>query len=427
MVKIADILALEILDSRGNPTVEVTVKLDNGVFATAKTPSGASTGEREALELRDGDKKRFQGKGVLKVIDNILTTIKPVMKGVDPFDQRSIDEKLIELDGTATKSRLGANALLAVSLGAAHAAAKSLNMPLYKYIGGVDTPVLPVPMLNVLNGGKHADTNVDFQEYMIVPAGMPSFKEALRSSVEVYHTLKAILKKRSLTASIGDEGGFAPSLKSNEEPLALLVQAIEQAGHKPGKDIYLAIDPAASEFYTNGKYTLKDDGRTLTSDQMIDLYEKLARAYPLISIEDGLAEDDWDGWVQLSKRLGSRVQLVADDVTVTNTKYIKKLITLHGANSVLIKLNQIGTLTETMEAIRMVRSHGWTAVISHRSGETDDTTIADLAVGTNAGFIKAGAPARGERVAKYNRLLEIEYEFAEGAVYPGKDAFVSIR
>lgn len=427
MAKIEDLLALEILDSRGNPTVEVTVKLDNGIFATAKVPSGASTGEREALELRDGDKKRYQGKGVLKVIDNIANTIKPALKGREPFDQRAIDKKLIELDGTETKSGLGANALLAVSLAVAHGAAKSLNMPLYKYIGGIDTPVLPVPMLNVLNGGKHADTNVDFQEYMIVPAGMPSFKEALRASVEVYHTLKSILKEKSLTTSIGDEGGFAPSLKNNEEPLQLLVQAIEKAGYKPGKDIYLALDPASSEFYGNGKYNLKDEGRILTSEQMIDLYESLVKVYPLISIEDGLAENDWEGWVMLKKRLGSKVQLVADDITVTNTKYIKKLIELDGANSVLIKLNQIGTLTETMEAIRMVRSHGWTAVVSHRSGETDDTTIADLTVAANTGLIKTGAPARGERVSKYNRLLEIEYELGNRALYAGKGAFVSIK
>ncbi len=427
MAKIEDLLALEILDSRGNPTAEVTVKLDNGVFATAKVPSGASTGEREALELRDGDKKRYQGKGILKVVDNVLNTIKPAIKGMEPFDQRAIDKRLIELDGTETKSGLGANAILAVSLAVVHVAARALNMPLYKYIGGVDTPTIPVPMLNVLNGGKHADTNVDFQEYMIVPAGLPSFKEALRASTEVYHTLKSILKERSLTTSVGDEGGFAPSLKNNEEPLQLLFKAIEKAGYKPGKDIYLALDPASSEFYSDGKYHLKDEGRTLTSEQMIDLYEGLARVYPLISIEDGLAENDWDGWVKLTKRLGSKVQLVADDLTVTNTKYIKKLIELDGANSVLIKLNQIGTLTETMEAIRMVKSNGWTAVVSHRSGETDDTTISDLAVAANTGFIKTGAPARGERVSKYNRLLEIEYELAGRAVYPGMQAFVSIK
>ncbi len=427
MAKIEDVLALEILDSRGNPTVEVTLKLDNGVFATAKVPSGASTGEREALELRDGDKKRYQGKGILKVIKNILTIIKPAIKGMEPFDQMAIDKKLIELDGTETKSRLGANAILAVSLAVAHASAKTLNMPLYKYIGGVDTPVIPVPMLNVLNGGKHADTNVDFQEYMIVPAGLKSFKEALQASVEIYHTLKSILKEKSLVTSIGDEGGFAPNLKNNEEPLQLLFMAIEKAGYKPGKEIYLAIDPASSEFYSNGKYNLKDEGRKLNSEQMIDLYESLIKSYPLINIEDGLAENDWDGWVQLKERLGSKTQLVADDLTVTNTKYIKKALEMDAANSVLIKLNQIGTLTETMEAIRMVRSHGWTAVVSHRSGETDDTTIADLAVGANTGFIKTGSPARGERVSKYNRLLEIEYELGEKAIYPGLQAFVSIR
>ncbi len=427
MVKINDVLALEILDSRGNPTVEVTVKLDNGVFATAKVPSGASTGEREALELRDQDKKRYQGNGVGKVIANISNTIRPAIKGMEPFDQRAIDKKLIELDGTETKSGLGANALLAVSLGVAHAAAKAMNMPLYKYIGGIDTPVLPVPMLNVLNGGKHADTNVDFQEYMVVPAGLPSFKEALRASAEVYHTLKSILKEKSLTTSVGDEGGFAPGLRDNEEPLRLLVRAIEKAGYTPGRDIYLALDPASSEFYSSGRYTLKDENRTLTSGQMIDLYDGLVKAYPLISIEDGLAEDDWDGWGELRKRLGSKVQLVADDLTVTNTRYIKKALDVHAANSVLIKLNQIGTLTETMEAIRMVRSNGWTAVVSHRSGETNDTTIADLAVGASTGLIKTGAPARGERVSKYNRLLEIEYELGDRAVYPGMDAFVSIK
>lgn len=426
MIKIEDLLALEILDSRGNPTVEVTVKLDNGIFATAKVPSGASTGEREAIELRDGDKKRYQGRGVLKVINNIIKLIKPAIKGMEPFDQMAIDNKLIQLDGTETKSRLGANAILAVSLAVAHASAKALNMPLYKYIGGTDTPVLPVPMLNILNGGKHADTNVDFQEYMIVPAGFKSFKEALRASVEVYHTLKSILKEKSFVTAIGDEGGFAPNLKNNEEPLQLLLKAIEKAGYKPGKEIYLAIDPASSEFYNNGKYNLKDEGRKLNSEQMVDLYENLIKSFPLINIEDGLAEDDWEGWVIMKERLGSKIQLVADDITVTNTKYIKKAIDMDIANSVLIKLNQIGTLTETMEAIRMVKSHGWTAVISHRSGETDDTTISDLAVGTNTGFIKTGAPARGERVAKYNRLLEIEYELGSRAIYPGIQAFMSI-
>lgn len=423
MTRIEDILALEILDSRGNPTVEVTVKLDNGVFATAKVPSGASTGEREALELRDGDKKRYLGKGVTKVVGTVRTVIRRAVKGMEPFDQRAVDKRLIDLDGTETKSKLGANAILAVSLAVAHAAAKAMDMPLYKYIGGVDTPVLPVPMLNVLNGGKHADTNVDFQEYMIVPAGLPSFREALRASVEVYHTLKSILKGKSLVTSIGDEGGFAPSLRNNEEPLQLLVRAIEKAGYKPGKEIFLALDPASSEFYSNGKYNLKDEGRKLTSGQMIDLYESLVKAYPLISIEDGLAENDWNGWVQLKKRLGSKIQLVADDLTVTNTKYITRAIKADAANSVLIKLNQIGSLTETMEAVRMVKSNGWTAVISHRSGETDDTTIADLAVAANTGLIKTGAPARGERVSKYNRLLEIEYELSGRAVYPGTIAF----
>ncbi len=426
MVKIDDVLALEILDSRGNPTVEVTVRLDNGVFTTAKVPSGASTGEREALELRDGDKNRYQGKGVLKVLKNIKNVIKPALRGMEPFDQRAIDKKMIELDGTETKSKLGANALLAVSLAVARVGAKALNMPLYKYLGGVDTPVLPVPMLNVLNGGKHADTNVDFQEYMIVPAGLPSFTGALQASVEIYHTLKSILKDKGLVTSIGDEGGFAPNLKNNEEPLQYLSRAIEKAGYKPGKDIYLALDPASSEFYSGGKYHLKDEGRNLSSAQMIDLYAGLIKSYPLISIEDGLAENDWNGWVQLKEKLGSKVQLVADDLTVTNTKYIRKAIEQDAANSVLIKLNQIGTLTETMEAIRMVKTNGWTAVVSHRSGETDDTTIADLSVAANTGFIKTGAPARGERVAKYNRLLEIEYELGTRAVYPGLQALSSV-
>ncbi len=426
MVKIEDILALEILDSRGNPTVEVTVRLDNGIFTTAKVPSGASTGEREALELRDGDKKRYQGKGVLTVLKNIKNAVKPALLGMEPFDQRAIDTTMVELDGTETKSKLGANALLAVSLAVARVSAKTLNVPLYKYLGGVDTPVLPVPMLNVLNGGKHADTSVDFQEYMIVPAGLSSFSEALRASVEVYHTLKSILKDKGLVTSIGDEGGFAPSLKNNEEPLEYLSRAIEKAGYKPGRDIYLALDPASSEFYSNGKYHLKDEGRTLSSGQMIDVYAGLIKSYPLISIEDGLAENDWNGWVELKERLGSKVQLVADDLTVTNTKYIRKAIERDAANSVLIKLNQIGTLTETMEALRMVKSHGWTAVISHRSGETDDTTIADLSVAANTGFIKTGAPARGERVAKYNRLLEIEYELGTRAVYPGMRALTSV-
>ncbi len=427
MTKIEDILALEILDSRGNPTVEATVKLDNGAFATAKVASGASTGEKEAIELRDGNKNRYQGKGVLKVVDNIRNIIKPAMKGTEPYDQRAIDRKLIELDGTETKSRLGANAILAVSVAVARVSAKTLNMPFYKYIGGVDTSVIPVPMFNVLNGGKHADTMVDFQEYMIVPAGLISFREALRAASEVYHALKSILKEKSLATSVGDEGGFAPNFKNNEEPLQFLMKAIEKAGYKPGRDIYLSIDPASSEFYANGKYHLKDEDKILTSEQMIELYDGLIKAYPLINLEDGLAENDWNGWVQLNKRLGSKIQLVADDLTVTNTKYIKKAIELNVANSVLIKLNQIGTLTETMEAIRMVKSRGWTTVVSHRSGETDDTAIADLAVGANTGFIKTGAPARGERVAKYNRLLEIEYELADRAVYPGMNAFAGVR
>ncbi len=425
-MKICDVSALEILDSRGNPTVEVAVKLDSGVSAAAKVPSGASTGEREALELRDGDKKRYQGKGVLKVIDNIVKIIKPGITGMNASDQVNIDRKLIDLDGTETKSKLGANAILGVSLAAAQAAAKAMGIPLYKYIGGIDTYLMPVPMLNILNGGKHADTNVDFQEYMIVPAGISSFREAIRASVEVYHTLKSILKDASLVTSVGDEGGFAPDLKNNEEPLQFIVKAIEKAGYKPGKEIYLALDPASSEFYKDGKYVLKDENKTLNSTKLIDLYESMVKAYPLISIEDGLAENDWNGWVEMKKRLGSKIQLVGDDITVTNTRYIKKLIELDGANSVLIKLNQIGTLTETMEAIRMVQSHGWTAVVSHRSGETDDTTISDLTVGKNTGFIKTGAPARGERVAKYNRLMEIEQELGGNASYAGMSAFVSI-
>ncbi|MCL4478687.1 MAG: phosphopyruvate hydratase [Deltaproteobacteria bacterium] len=425
-MKICDVSALEILDSRGNPTVEVMVKLESGVSAAAKVPSGASTGEREALELRDGDKKRYQGKGVLKVIDNIVKIIKPEITGMNAYDQINIDRKLIDLDGTETKSKLGANAILGVSLAVAQAVAKAMGIPLYKYIGGIDTYLMPVPMLNILNGGKHADTDVDFQEYMIVPAGISSFREAIRASVEVYHTLKSILKDASLVTSVGDEGGFAPDLKNNEEPLQFIVKAIEKAGYKPGKEIYLALDPASSEFYKDGKYILKDENKTLNSTKLIDLYESMVKAYPLISIEDGLAENDWNGWVEMKKRLGSKIQLVGDDITVTNTRYIKKLIELDGANSVLIKLNQIGTLTETMEAIRMVQSHGWTAVVSHRSGETDDTTISDLTVGKNTGFIKTGAPARGERVAKYNRLMEIEQELRGNASYAGMSAFVSI-
>jgi len=420
MGMIVGIFAREILDSRGNPTVEVDVTLESGVVGRAAVPSGASTGTFEALELRDKDPKRYEGKGVLQAVDNVNNVIAPEIVGMDSLEQTTIDRKMIELDGTPDKSKLGANAILGVSLACARASAEELGLPLYRYIGGTNTKLLPVPMMNVLNGGKHADNNVDLQEFMIVPVGGGSFKEALRIGAEVYHTLKSILKEMGLSTAVGDEGGFAPNLKSNEEPFELLMKAIEKAGYKPGVDVVLAIDPASSEFFKDGKYILKADNRELTSEEMVEFYEKLVESYPaIVSLEDGLAEEDWEGWKILTKRLGKKIQLVGDDIFVTNPLRVKKGIDMGVANSVLIKLNQIGTLTETLDVIELAKKNGYKAVVSHRSGETDDTFIADLVVATNLGQIKTGAPARIERVVKYNQLIRIEEELGEVAEFAG--------
>ncbi len=416
MSAIIDVSAIEILDSRGNPTIRCTLVTENDVIGVSEIPSGASTGEHEAVELRDGDKSRFGGKGVLKAIENINERIADEVVGIEVTDQAEIDSVMIELDGTENKSELGANAILAVSLAAARAASNELGMPLYRYIGGLHSKYLPIPMLNVLNGGKHADNNVDFQEFMIVPVGAESFKEAMRYASETFHTLKGILKERGLFTGVGDEGGFAPNLQSNEEPLQLLLEAIEKAGYKPMDDIALAIDPAASEFYHDGKYKVGED--LLSSDEMIDLYVELCKKYPIISLEDGLAEDDWDGWEKLTEKLGDHIQLIGDDIFVTNVNIIEKGIERGIANAVLIKPNQIGTLTETLDAIRLAEDACYNFVISHRSGETADTFIADLAVGTNAAMIKTGSACRGERIAKYNRLIEIEEELSPYGEYP---------
>lgn len=427
-VEIIDITAREVLDSRANPTVEVEVILEDGNVGRAIVPSGASTGEFEAVELRDGDKGRYLGKGVLKAVDNVNNIIAPELVGFNVFDQALIDDVLIDIDGTENKGNLGANAILGVSLAVARAAAASLGMPLYQYIGGVNAKVLPVPMMNILNGGKHADNNVDIQEFMIMPVGAESFKEALRMCVEVYHQLKKTLKAKGYNTAIGDEGGFAPNLKSNEEAIQVIVEAAQSAGYKPGEQIMIAIDTASSELYKeDGKYHLEGEGRVLSSSEMVDFYEDLVNKYPIISLEDGLAEEDWEGWKLLTERLGSRIQLVGDDLFVTNTKRLSKGIKLGVANSILIKLNQIGTLTETIEAIEMAERAGYTAVVSHRSGESEDTTIADLVVAMNAGQIKTGAPARTDRVAKYNQLLRIEEELGDIACYLGKDAFYNIK
>ncbi|HVA24512.1 MAG TPA: phosphopyruvate hydratase [Chloroflexota bacterium] len=419
MAAIESVRAREILDSRGNPTLEVEITLDDGAMGRAAVPSGASTGAHEAVELRDGDKKRFGGKGVQKAVKNVLETITPEIEGLEATDQVAIDRTLIDLDGTPNKARLGANAILGVSLAVAHAAASSLDMPLYRYLGGVNGKVLPVPLMNILNGGVHADNNVDFQEFMVVPVGAETFAEALRMGSEVFHALKAALHKRGLSGGQGDEGGFAPDLKSNQEAVELVVEAIQAAGYKPGEQIAIALDPASSELFQNGKYELKSEGKTLTASQMVDLWEDWAARYPILSLEDGMAEDDWDGWLELTKRLGSRIQLVGDDLFVTNTERLRRGIDSGVANSILIKVNQIGTLTETLDAIELARRNGYTAVVSHRSGETEDTTIADIAVATNAGQIKAGAPSRSERVAKYNQLLRIEADLGEAAEYRG--------
>jgi enolase len=424
MGEITDIIAREIIDSRGNPTIEVEIFLESGVRERASIPSGASTGEKEALELRDGG-SRFNGKGVLNAVRNVSEEIAPRLRGLDSENQIYIDNLLIELDGTENKSRLGANAILGVSMAVCKATSIEMGIPLFRYIGGCNAKELPVPMMNILNGGAHADNNLDIQEFMIVPAGLSNFPNAIRAGAEVFHTLKGILKKKGLNTSVGDEGGFAPALSSAEDAITLIIQAIELSGYKPGKDIYLALDVAASEFYKDGYYNF--EGKKVSSDDMISYYEVMISKYPLISIEDGLSENDWDGWKVLTRRLGKKVQLVGDDIFVTNKIIIKKGIEDGIANSVLIKLNQIGTLTETLDAIEIAKKAGYTAIISHRSGETEDTTIADLSVAYNTGFIKTGSLARGERVAKYNRLLRIEEELSGSAIYKGKKAFYNLR
>src|SRR6267143_920374 len=426
MSLIEEIHAREILDSRGNPTIEAEVMLIGGEVGRAAVPSGASTGEHEAVELRDEDKKRYAGKGVLKAVHNVNEIIAPEVAGMDALDQSEIDSVLITLDGSPTKSKLGANALLAVSLATARAAANYLEIPLYKYLGGPNARTLPVPMMNIINGGAHADNNVDFQEFMIVPVGAGRFSEALRMGAEIFHALKSVLKKKGYATSVGDEGGFAPNLKSNEEAIETIIEAIAQAGYQAGENVLLALDPAASEFYDGTAYVFKkSDGRRLSSDQMVSFWKDWAGKYPIISIEDGMAENDWDGWKALTDAIGQTVQLVGDDLFVTNTKFLEKGIELGVANSILIKVNQIGTLSETLECIEMAKSNNRTAVISHRSGETEDAFIADLAVATNAGQIKTGSLSRSDRIAKYNQLLRIEEELGDAARYPGRSAFWS--
>lgn len=429
MSLITDIYAREVLDSRGNPTVEVEVWTETDAYGIAMVPSGASTGAFEAIELRDNEKNRYLGKGVLKAVENVNTIIAEEIIGMDVFEQVAIDNLLIELDGTENKARLGANAILGVSLAVAKAAANELGIPLYQYIGGVNAKVLPVPMMNILNGGEHADNNVDIQEFMVMPVGAANFREALRMGAEVFHNLKAVLKGKALNTAVGDEGGFAPNLSSNEEALKTIMEAIERAGYTPGKDVVLALDVAATELYDKEKniYRLAGENRELTSDEMIDYYVELVGKYPIVSIEDGLAEEDWDGWKKLTEKLGNKIQLVGDDLFVTNTERLEKGIGMNVANSVLVKLNQIGTLTETLNTIEMAKTHGYTAVISHRSGETEDTTIADLAVATNAGQIKTGAPSRTDRTAKYNQLLRIEDMLGPSAQYKGMEAFYNIK
>jgi len=424
MSQIDHIHAREILDSRGNPTVEADVILASGERGRAAVPSGASTGEHEAVELRDGDSKRYGGKGVLKAVANVNKTIAVELKGMDALDQRAIDRKLIDLDGTPNKAKMGANALLAVSMANARAAAGVRRLPLYRHLGGDAADTLPVPMMNIINGGAHADNNVDFQEFMIVAVGASSFHEALRTGAEIFHTLRSILKKKGYATGVGDEGGFAPNLKSNEEAIETILQAIDQAGYKAGEGVLLALDPAASEFYDGQSYVFKkSDGRKLTTDQMIDFWKSWVEKYPIISIEDGMSENDWDGWKTLTNEIGQSVQLVGDDLFVTNTKFLQKGIDLGVANSILIKVNQIGTLTETLDCIELAKSNARTAIISHRSGETEDAFIADLAVATNAGQIKTGSISRSDRIAKYNQLLRIEEELGGAAKYPGRGAF----
>lgn len=427
MALISAVYAREILDSRGNPTVEVEVWLDDGSMGRAAVPSGASTGAYEAVELRDGDKERYMGKGVSKAVDNVNDIIAEALIGLDPIRQVEIDNMLIRLDGAPNKGNLGANAILGVSMAVAKAAAASVDVPLYMYLGGVNAKELPVPMMNILNGGAHADNNVDIQEFMAMPVGAPSFSEALRMNTEIYHNLKAVLKERGLSTAIGDEGGFAPNLSSNEEAIEVIVAAIKKAGYKPGEDVAIALDIAASEIYKNGKYNLAGEGVVKTSAQMVDYYAALCEKYPIVSIEDGLDEDDWKGWALLTKKLGDKVQLVGDDLFVTNSERLSRGINEGVANSILIKVNQIGTLTETFTTIEMAKRAGYTCVISHRSGETEDTTLADIAVAVNAGQIKTGAPARTDRVAKYNQLLRIEEDLASAAQYNGKKVFYNLK
>lgn len=428
MGEIMDIYAREILDSRGNPTIEVDVLLDSGAFGRAAVPSGASTGEREALELRDGDKSRYLGKGVLQAVDNVNEIICDALVGWEASDQAGIDAKLIELDGTETKSNLGANATLGVSLACARAAADESGLPFYQYLGGTNAKELPLPMMNIINGGEHADNNVDIQEFMIMPVGATSFKEALRMGAEIFHALKSVLKSKGYNTAVGDEGGFAPNLSSNEEALQVIMSAIEAAGYKPGEDVLLALDVAASEIYAEGKYNFANEKQPIkTAAETVDFYVDLVERYPIISIEDGLAENDWDGWKLMTERLGDKIQIVGDDLFVTNTKILKEGIEKRIANSVLIKLNQIGTLTETLEAIEMAKRAGYTAVISHRSGETEDSTIADLAVATNAGQIKTGSLCRTDRICKYNQLLRIEDELEGVSIFSGKGVFYNLR
>ncbi len=419
MATIKKITAREILDSRGNPTVEVDVRLDNGILGRAAVPSGASTGSREAIELRDGDKKRYLGKGVLKAVENVNKVIAPKLAGMDPRKQKQIDALMIKLDGTENKAILGANAILGVSIAVAKAAAQDKNVSVFKYLGGNNARRLPVPFLNILNGGKHADNNVDIQEFMIVPKGAKSFSDAMRMAAETYHTLKSVLKSKRLGTAVGDEGGFAPDLGSNEEAIQVILAAVEKAGYRPGKDISIAIDAAASEMCEDGKYILRADNRRLSSEEMVKFYENLVSKYPIVSIEDGLSEEDWDGWKILTKRLGKKVQLVGDDIFVTNPKILAEGIKQRVANSILIKLNQIGTLTETLETVEMAKKAGYTCMFSHRSGETEDAFLADVAVATNAGQLKTGAPARSERTAKYNQLLRIEEELGKKAGFKG--------
>lgn len=425
--EIVDVVARQILDSRCFPTVEVEVYLEDGTVGRAAVPSGASTGMYEAVELRDGDKDNYLGKGVLKAVQNVNDTIAEELIGCNVYDQPYIDKMLIELDGTPNKAKLGANAILGVSLAVANAAAKSLELPLYQYVGGVNAKVLPVPMMNIINGGSHADNSVDLQEFMVMPVGAKTFSDALKMCAEVYHTLKKTLHDKGYSTAIGDEGGFAPNLKSNEEAIEVIIEAITKAGYKAGEDMFIAIDAASSEYYKDGKYVLEHEGKTLTAAEMVDFLENWVNKYPIISIEDGMAEEDWEGWKLITERLGKKVQLVGDDLFVTNTERLERGIDLGVGNSILIKLNQIGTLTETLNAIEMANRAGYTAVISHRSGETEDTTIADLVVAVNAGQIKTGAPARSERVAKYNQLIRIEEELDDVAEYRGRKAFFNIK